>query len=170
VPNSNGFASDLSRYPAREGFEDLAMVYAEQGSTFAWTAVTFPEEGYIWYSLKDPRVLSGTILWHSNGGRHYAPWSGRHRGILGLEEVTSYMHYGLAGSVRENPAQQEGYRTYFEMSPDQPLNVNAIIGVAPCGPSTGAVVEIVPVEGGIQILTADGSTIGVQVDVDALYS
>ena len=27
-----------------------------------------------------------TMLWQSNGGRDYAPWSGRHFGCLGVEE------------------------------------------------------------------------------------
>ena len=26
------------------------------------------------------------MLWHSNGGRDYAPWSSRHFGCLGVEE------------------------------------------------------------------------------------
>lgn len=27
-----------------------------------------------------------TMLWHSNAGRDYAPWSSRHKGCLGVEE------------------------------------------------------------------------------------
>jgi hypothetical protein len=27
-----------------------------------------------------------TMLWHSNGGRDYAPWNGRNIGCLGVEE------------------------------------------------------------------------------------
>ncbi|MDR3692856.1 MAG: hypothetical protein P4L46_25980 [Fimbriimonas sp.] len=170
VPSNDGTTSDLSVYPAREGFEDLVMVYALKGSDFAWTAVTFPSEGYIWFTLKDPRVLSGTILWHSNGGRHYAPWSSRHRGVLGLEEVTSYMHYGLAGSVAENDGSIAGYRTFFDLSPDQPLVVNTIMGVAPCGANARTVVQIGRTAQGIQIATDEGQVIDVELDVESLYA
>jgi len=170
VPSNDGTFADLTKYPSREGFEDLAMVYAEKGSEFGWTTVTFPEEGYIWFSLKDPRVLAGTILWHSNGGRHYAPWSSRHRGVLGLEEVTSYMHYGLAGSVAENEASRAGYRTYFDLSADTPLTATTIIGVVPCQSDTGAVLNIEPVAQGIRIKTANGEQFDVQLDIQELYA
>ena len=82
VPMENGSIADLSRYPDREGFEDLVMLVGTTDSDFAWNAVVFPEEGYLWFCLKNPRVLQHTILWHSNGGRHYAPWNGRHRNVL----------------------------------------------------------------------------------------
>jgi len=130
VPSADGGVADLSRYPAREGFEDLVMVYSEPGRNLAWSAVTFPEERYVWFSLRDPRVLTGTILWHSNGGRHYAPWSGRHRGVLGVEDVTASMHWGLAGSVAESDASRAGFRTYFDLNPNAPLVVDYIMAVA----------------------------------------
>jgi hypothetical protein len=48
------------------------MVAHEATPEFAWTAVIFPEQRYVWFALKNPRLL------RSNGGRHYAPWHGRH--------------------------------------------------------------------------------------------
>ncbi len=164
VPSNDGSFADLSRYPAREGFEDLVMVYTEKESSFAWSAVSFPEEGYVWFSLKDPRVLSGTVLWHSNGGRHYAPWSGRHRGVLGVEEVTSYMHYGLQGSVEENAGNLAGFRTYFDLAPKHPLVVNSIIGVAPCRGNAGAVKKIDLLDYGILISMDSGEEINVELN------
>ena len=94
VPMQTGELADLSRYPARRGFEDLVLLESDPGLPFAWTAVTFSEEGYVWFALKNPRVLRQTILWISNGGRHYSPWNGRHVGVLGLEEVTSSLFGG----------------------------------------------------------------------------
>ena len=169
VPANDGTTADLSVYPVREGFEDLAMVYAQRGSEFAWSAVVFPDEQYIWFSLKDPRVLSGTILWHSNGGRHYAPWSGRHRQVLGIEEVTSYMHYGLEGSVKANEASMAGYRTYFDLEENSSLVVNSIIGVVGCGFGAGKVEDISIIEGGIVIRMTNGERITVQIDIFELY-
>lgn len=159
VPMADGSHADLSRYPAREGFEDLAMVFARRGDDFAWTAVAFPEEGYVWFSLKDPRVLSGTVLWHSNGGRWYAPWNGRHRRVLGLEEVTAYFHYGLKESAQENEARRAGFRTAIDLEPCCPLVVNTIFGVAEIGPRFDHVERIEREEGRIALISRSGERI-----------
>ena len=50
------------------------------------SAVTRPARGDLYLSLRNPRALPMTMLWHSNGGRDYAPWNGRHFGCLGVEE------------------------------------------------------------------------------------
>ena len=169
VPLATGGLADLSKYPAREGFEDLVMVYSKAGSDFAWTAVHFEEEGHVWFSLKDPRVLSGTVLWHSNGGRHYAPWSGRHRARLGLEEVTSSFHWGLAGSVRSSEASEAGYQTFLTLQPEKPLVINTIMGVAEAKGLMGPIARIVKLSDGIQIFDANHQSIHVQLHVDELY-
>lgn len=169
VPALDGSFADLSHYPEREGFEDLVMVYSALGSTFAWTAVHFPEEGYVWYSLKDPRILTGTVLWHSNGGRHYSPWSGRHRGVLGLEEVTSSFHWGLAGSVGPSDANSAGYRTYVDLDPANSFVVSTIIGVAPSQPLSGPVANIEKIDAGILISDAKGGKISVEIEVGHIY-
>jgi hypothetical protein len=169
VPSLDGTNADLTAYPAREGFEDLVMVYSEKGAEFAWTAVHFPEEGYIWYSLKDPRTLSGTVMWHSNGGRHYAPWSGRHRGVLGLEEVTSSFHWGLAGSVAESDAGKNGFKTFVELDPSAPLVVNTIMGVVDAKGFSGPVLTIGPNDQGIEITGGKGENISVPLIIGELY-
>lgn len=130
VPMAAGGVADLSLYPARRGFEDLVMLTSEEQPDFAWTAVTFPEHGYVWFALKDPRVLRHTVFWLSNGGRHYAPWNGRHVNVLGLEEVTSYFHYGLAESAAANPVAKSGLPTCIQLNPQAPLTVNYIMAVA----------------------------------------
>lgn len=167
VPTVSGDMADLTRYPAREGFEDLVQVFSDPDLDFAWNAVTFPEEGYVWFSLRDPKVLTGTILWHSNGGRHYAPWSGRHRRVLGIEDVTSYMHDGLAESVAENDASRAGFRTYFVLRREETLTVNMIFGVAAVPADFGHVRGIVRVDHGIEI--SDGrQTVKVALDSSRL--
>jgi hypothetical protein len=130
VPMSTGKNTDLSRFPARRGFEDIVTTVADDRDLFAWTAVTFPEERYVWFALKDPRVLRQTVFWISNGGRHYAPWNGRHIAVMGLEEVTSYFHFGLAESAKRNPLSARGYPTCHRLDPDHPLAVNYIMAVA----------------------------------------
>ena len=130
VPTMTGGWADLTRYPARRGFEDLVLLATRQIEPFAWVAVTFPEERYVWFALKDPQVLRQTALWHSNGGRHYAPWNGRHLNVLGIEDLTGFFHYGLAPSARRNCLNELGEQTCFELKPDKPLKVNYIMAVA----------------------------------------
>ncbi len=130
VPRLDGTVADLTRYPARKGYDDLVMLTADATLPFAWTAATFAEEGHVWFALRDPRVLRHTILWMSNGGRHYAPWNGRHTAVLGLEELTGYFHLGLAESVKPNPISQRGVPTTVALNPKKPTTVNYIMAVA----------------------------------------
>lgn len=169
VPSAFGGTADVSRYPARRGFEDLVMLVHAAREDFAWTAVAFPSEGYVWYALKDPRVLQSTILWISNGGRHYPPFNGRHVNVMGLEEVTSYFHYGLAESAQENAVTREGFVTSVELDNATPLMVNYIMGVAAIPPSFQGVKAIHAEKGQITLISTDGETIQTPVDTEFLY-
>lgn len=169
VPLAAGGHADLSGYPAREGFEDLVMISSDPNTDFAWTAVTFQEDGFVWFALKDPRVLASTVLWHSNGGRHYPPWNGRHRYVLGLEEVTSYFHDGLAESVRKNSLNSKGIPTFRKLTPKQPLVVNLIMAVAAVPKRFGQVTQIVPEPGCVILHGAGKLRIRVPLDPDFLY-
>lgn len=130
VPRADGLFTDLSAYPAREGYEDLVMMASDPKLPFAWTALVVAEEGYVWFSLKNPRILRSTVFWMSNGGRHYAPWSGRHRHAIGLEEVTANFHLGLADSAKPNPLNKAGIETIVQLDPKKPLSVPYIMAVA----------------------------------------
>jgi hypothetical protein len=70
VPTATGGTADLTRFPARRGFEDLVLLVSDVKTPFAWSTVTFPEQRYVWFALKDPRILRETVFWMSNGGRH----------------------------------------------------------------------------------------------------
>lgn len=155
VPLAGGGWTDLTRYPAREGFEDLVMVCAKPGGDFAWSAAVFSREGYVWFSLKDPRVLASTVMWHSNGGRHYAPWNGRHRGVLALEEVTGHFHDGLAESAARNALNARGVPTVLTLNRRRPTVVNVIMGVAAVPAGFDQVKTIERGEGAV-ILTGSG--------------
>lgn len=84
-PGIEGTA-DLTRYPWFPRHEDFVAGVEAEGHALGWTAVTRPEEGDLFLSLRDARALPMTMLWHSDGGRDYAPWSGRHLACLGVEE------------------------------------------------------------------------------------
>ncbi len=169
VPAADGSMADLSRYPARDGFEDLVMVSSKPGRKFGWTAVTFPKSRYVWFALKDPRVLASTVLWHSNGGRHYPPWNGRHRKVLGLEDVTSYFHYGLAESAAPNDVNRVGIPTSVDLSPDAPLVVNTIFGVVAIPSGFDRVKSIKAQDGEILLESTNGKSARTEIDTSFLY-
>jgi hypothetical protein len=167
VPTLTGETADLSRYPARRGYEDLVMLVSDESMPFAWTAVTFRKQRYAWFALKDPRVLRSTLFWISNGGRHYPPWNGRHVNVMGLEEVTSYFHPGLAESVVENPISKRGYPTHVQLDANRPLVVNYIFGVTAVPAGFERVDAIEAGDGGVT-LRSGGISVRVPLDLSFL--
>ena len=170
VPTVTGETADLTRYPARRGFEDLVMLVSDADLPFAWTTVTFPKERYVWFALKDPCVLRQTVLWISNGGRHYPPWNSRHVNVMGLEEVTSCFHTGLAESARKNPISQKGFPTCLKLDSKQPLVVNYIMGVAriPARFDRVASIQVAPGNRAIVLKSASGRQAVAAVNPDFL--
>lgn len=168
VPLRAGGFTDLSRYPARRGFEDLVMLTADAKLPLAWTAVTFPRERYVWFSLRDPRTLRHTVFWISNGGRHYPPWNGRHVSVMGIEDVTSYFHCGLAESARPNPLNRRGIPTALQLDPKKPLAVNYIMAVAAIPAGFDRVKTIRKVDGGVELAAPSGKRVHCALDVDFL--
>ncbi len=164
VPTADGRKTDLSRYPAREGFEDLVMLHHKDAEDFAWAAVVFPEKKFVWFSLKNPAHLASTVLWHSNGGRHYAPWNGRHRGVLGVEDVTAYFHLGLAASLEANPWSGKGIPTALNLGKKKGTRIPYIMGVALLPDGFDSVAAIRRTDAGIRLEAAGGAHIDHAVD------
>jgi hypothetical protein len=123
--------ADLTRLPGRHGYADLVQLVNEPSEKTggpAWTTATFPDDGYLWYALKDPAVLTTTVFWMENHGRHGHPWNGRNN-CLGLEDVTAFFAEGLATSVGDNLLSREGVATAVTLTADKPTTVNYIQGV-----------------------------------------
>jgi hypothetical protein len=123
--------ADLTRLPARTGHCDLVQLFndpSKNPGSPAWTTATFTDEGYVWFSFKDPAVLKSTVFWIENHGRHGHPWNGRNN-CLGLEDVTAYFADGLAASTTENLLSKEGIETSLDLKPDRPTVVHYIQGV-----------------------------------------
>ena len=123
--------ADLTSFPAREGFVDIAAVFqkAPAGPTKpVWTTAAVPSEGYLWFSLKNPELLPQTLFWISNHGRHAHPWNSRNR-CLGLEETCSMLGDGLAASVKKNILNEQGIATAISLKPAKPLVINSVQGV-----------------------------------------
>jgi len=144
VPLASGGTTDLTRYPARPGNDDLVMMVSEPVTPehpFAWSAVVF--DGYVWFSLKNSADFPATLFWISNGGRSAAPWSGCHRGRLGVEEVCSYFSHGVDES-RENHLAWHGVPTVRRFQRDETVSLRVVHAVAPVPPDFGRVERIHP--------------------------
>lgn len=166
VPLATGGTTDLSRSPARRGFEDLVMLLGEGKGSFGWSAVTFLDERYVFLQIKNPRVLRHTVLWLSNGGRHYAPWSGRHVNVLGLEEVTANFHLGLAESARPNAVSKAGYPTTVTLDPKRPLRMAHILAVVAVPRGFDAVKAVRARGDGVEVVSHAGKTAWASLDLN----
>lgn len=163
VPLANGGTTDLTRYPARQGFDDLVMMVNEPATPeqpFAWSAVVF--DGYVWFSLKNPADFPATLFWISNGGRHGAPWNGSHFGRLGVEEVCSHFSDGVDVS-REDRLAAKGIPTTREFRKNETVSLRIAQAVAAVPPGFGKVVSIRP--GGPEKVVITGES-GASVDSD----
>jgi hypothetical protein len=167
VPLAHGGHTSLHEYPARRGFEDLIMVASRPGD-FAWTAATL--DGYVWICLKDPHTLPNTLFWLSNGGRHGAPWSGRHLGRLGLEEVCGHFSDGLEVS-RKNLLKAHGVATSLAFKAKEAKSIRVIHLVHPVASGFGRVEEIERGGNGthITVTGSQGRTARVPVDWGFLH-
>jgi hypothetical protein len=170
APCVDGSVTDLTHFPARPGREDIAIICADPTLDLAWSAVTFADQEYIWFALRNPEDFASTLLWFSNGGRSYPPWSSRHVNVMGIEDVTSYFHAGLAASVRQNPLSERGITTC--LSPDQNgcLTLPYIQGVARIPRNFGRLAEIKPDYRNrkIQLVPESGSLVTASCDASFL--
>jgi hypothetical protein len=119
---------DCSAFPTRRGFVDLLQIFQKPEDTPAWLTATFTSEGFLWYSLRDARVLPATLFWIENHGRHSAPWAGRNC-CLGLENTCSFFADGLAASTRKNVLNRAGIPTAVKLNPTRPTDIRMIQGV-----------------------------------------
>lgn len=143
---------DLTRYPFRAGHEEFVAAVEAAGRDFGWTAVVRLGFGELYLSLRDPQRLPMTMLWHSDGGRDYAPWSGRHRACLGIEEGWAPHMLGEAGGLAL------GGR----------LDIRHAIGVI-AWPGEARVAAVEPRGGALVVTGEDGTRREVPFDLDHLY-
>ena len=152
-PGANGGTVNLHRYPWGEAHEDFVAGIEDPGSTLGWTAVVRPKEGDLFLSLRNPAHLPMTMLWHSNGGRDYAPWNSRHRGCLGVEEGAALPMLGLSSRETPDPLTAAGQPGLVRLDPQGTVEVRHIIGAIawPEGQSVAGVM----LEGDTLTITGD---------------
>ncbi|MBM2710500.1 hypothetical protein JQK88_04470 [Mesorhizobium caraganae] len=126
-PAAGGGTLDLTDYRMEDQREDfITMVEADHGGP-GWTALARRAEQDLVLVLKNPAELPVTMLWFSNGGRDYVPWSGRHRGVLGIEDGRAAV--GHAASVGDNWLKREGVATAFALGGE--VSFRHVIGALP---------------------------------------
>jgi hypothetical protein len=168
VPRQDGSHADLTVFPARRGYDDLVLLAAPARLPLAWSAVTFAQPRYVWFALRDPRSLRSTLLWMSNGGRHYTPWNGEHTRVLGVEDVTANFHLGLAESAGPNPLRRCHIATTLRLDRDRPTTIRYVMGVAAVPRGFDRVADIRPATGGIELIAPNGLRSSVRVDLGFL--
>lgn len=161
--------TDCSVFPAREGFVDILQVYNKPEKDFAWSAVVVPEEGYMWFSLKDSEILPSTVLWMENRGRYQKPWNGRNV-CIGVEDVCSSFADGLAVSAEDNFLNKEGIKTCHQIKEGSGLSVKYIQGVVRIPKDFKRVKTIVKKDDGVEITSFSGKSVFTKVDVRFICS
>ena len=152
-PAADGGTVNLHRYPWGDHHEDFVAGIEDPGSRLGWTAVVRPEEKDVFLSLRNASMLPMTMLWHSNGGRDYAPWNGRHRGCLGVEEGAALPVLGLSSRETPDPLTAAGQPALLTLDPIGTVEVRHIIGAIhwPTGQSVAGVM----LEGNVLTVTGD---------------
>jgi hypothetical protein len=152
---------DASRLPQKTGYADLLMIFSDDTQeTPAWLTAVRADEGWLWFSMKDPKVLAGTVFWLENHGRHQLPWFGRNN-CVGFEDVTAYFADGLKGSAEENALTRLGIPTALDLNGD--LTVRYIQGVAKVPPGFTAVANVEFVEGQVIFVSTGGQRVSLSV-------
>jgi len=142
---------DASVYPFDYNHEDLFMIISKNDAEFGWSAVCCPNEGWLWYSIKNRNILPNTVVWFSNGGRYYPPFSSRHKNVIGIEETVSFFHLGHKASIEKNFLNERGFKTFIELNENKVIEIPYLFGVVKIPSEFGKVKSIEEVENGIEI-------------------
>ncbi len=152
-PAADGGTVDLTRLPIGDAHEDFVALVEADHDGIGWTALIRDAEDDIVFILKEKAALPITMLWHSNAGRDYAPWNGRHKGVIGIEDGRAAGVAGLLAARRENPLNAEGAETVFELADNVTHTIRHVIG---CLPRAGWTrIDDIAVDGATLVLTGE---------------
>jgi hypothetical protein len=168
VKLANGEFTDLTKYPTLKNSEDLLMLISDETLPFAWSTATAPKSGWLFFALKSPRVLRNTVLWLSNGGRFYSPFSGRHKNVIGIEETTSFFHLGHIASINKNFLLNKGYKTFIELDNTR-YKIRYLFGFISVPNNFSRVNSVEPFIDGINIIDENGIKVFTKVNLNFIY-
>ena len=155
-PAAGGSTIDLTHFPYGPAHEEFVIAVEDPDSPLGWTAISRPVEGDLYISLRHPKRLPMTMLWHSNGGRDYAPWCGRHIGCLGIEEGIAMPLLDITS--REDPEifAHSGQASALVLSPNSTAVVRHVTGCI-AWPTGEAVQEILLSGDALSVLGEQGA-------------
>lgn len=154
---------DYSVYPSPVGYTDLFAMLKKPTDKPAWAAAAYPDNGYLYYSLKNAAELPATTIWVANSGRYEEPWNGISR-CFAIEETCSCFADGWKPSIEENPLSKRGWRTYGTFTSDKPFSARNIQGVVRI-PNTFGKVQKADFEDGKVVFTdVNGQSVTAKVD------
>jgi hypothetical protein len=159
MPLADGGSADLTQYPPGHRHEDFVTLVEAPHGGLGFTAIARNAERDLVLVLKNPDILPVTMLWYSNGGRDYAPWSGRHTGVLGIEDGISAI--GHRQSLGDNPVRREGVPTALELDPAGSVSIRQVIGWAAV---TEPPLSIRAAPGSLLLETGDGEPVALPFD------
>jgi hypothetical protein len=165
---ADGRTVDASRYPFADSHEDIVLLAEAPGSPLGWSAALAAREGFLFFGLKDPRRLPFTMLWMSNGGRDYPPFSGRHRHVLGIEEGCMYLHLGHRASMQPNPLTAEGYSTAIALDPAGRVEIAYAFGAVPAEPGWDRVEAISHGPAGLDLRISGGPAVALPFEAERI--
>ncbi len=165
IPATQGGTIDVSTLPISDGDEDFVALVEAEDSALGWTAVIREAFDDIVFILKDPRVLPLTMLWHSNGGREDAPWSGRHCGVLGIEDGIAAGAAGHRAALGDTVFSKACVPTVLNLSDGVTHRIAHVIGAIPRPDGWSAIESITLEDGRLVLREADGKTIDMPFNV-----
>lgn len=165
-PAETGGTVPLQDLPIGDDHEDFVTLVETPDSVLGWTAITRHIEDDIVFVLKDPAVLPVTMLWHSNGGRDYAPWNGKHTGVLGIEDGCTAGALPHREAVEPNPVSAEGVPTVITLG--KPHRIAHVIGAVPRPAGWKSIASITADAGQLTLAETNGETLSMAFDTDFL--
>ena len=158
---------DFSTYPTPVGYADLFALLKKPADKPAWACASYPDNGYLYYSLKNADELPSTTIWVSNSGRYEFPWNGIAR-CFAIEETCSYFADGWKPSIEENELTKKGWKTCGTFQADKPFTVRHIQGVVRIPANFGKVKSADFAKGQVTFTDEAGNAVTAKVDWDYL--
>lgn len=153
----DGTQWDLRVFPAGPVVEDFCTLAEARGRALGWTCVMRNAEDDMLIVLKDARMLPVTMLWVSNGGRDFAPWNSRHRGVLGIEDGRAMGGEGLRAARGDNRLTAMGVPTVIALGGRHVIR-HAMVSL-PRPPGWSELGDLTLKGGTLQLREAGGATL-----------
>jgi hypothetical protein len=152
----DGKTVDATLHPYAVKTEDHIYLFEAADSDLAWSAAVNRAEGYVFFALKDPKILPATLLWVSNYGLKTPPFYGRHGDCLGIEEICANLALGHAASIAKNPLSDQGIPTALALSSEGVAVIDYFFGCVAVGPEWQEIVAIQRDDRGITLHDTSG--------------